>query len=739
MLFPHLISTALLAVGGGHADLHPATANVYFELPDLEKVYAAYQEAPVVVFFKDESIREFAALVAGEDPETFDLGTVWAQAMEKLYQELPPVAEQALNLLPEVRGLSASLSGVELAGLDDLLHNSGGMLTPEMIERLAGIEVRVVLEFRSAEAVDGALELLKQAAARSGGELSTRNIEAVPLGGNVEAQVLTLVPELNLQAWAIRDESRLLLGAGMSGLERFATGGASLGENEEYRASGRYFADVGGTPIYDSYVQLEDISEIMGLLSLIDDVPTEPLIIARTLLNLVIPGDTIQSRSRSNLVGDRFIAETFLRSFGDGATLPDMIGHEPVTPECFRLVPEDAVSVWGTTLDRETFRSVVVSGLAELSGEDPEQLLETMDDRYGTRPDRDILGVLGDEMVFYTMPFAGISMPKVYLAFEVTDPDILAKGLEGLGEFLVEMSEGAVEFQFKPYRKHPFMSFAPGKDLKDLLGGTGEQAVDMTPAFISLVAAIGIVEDRAVVSLSSMYTKREMKRLMRKEGGVHPLASSTDIIPADAISYGTTEWGAILTGIYDAIKGFIPLIQQAVGGELPFSADDLPPSSIFNEYFRSTVSFGRKVEGGTYDYNESSFGPEVPATLAAVAGAGVLTLLRLQQSATPSGATIDEPTDPTEITLDALREIKIATVLYKHDHGEYPIALAELLKPTDTFPGGFLDGGRIPRDAWGNDVLYFLSDEGTSFRIWSSGPDGVNQGGSGDDVDLSKR
>ncbi|MDX1947604.1 MAG: type II secretion system major pseudopilin GspG [Pirellulaceae bacterium] len=41
--------------------------------------------------------------------------------------------------------------------------------------------------------------------------------------------------------------------------------------------------------------------------------------------------------------------------------------------------------------------------------------------------------------------------------------------------------------------------------------------------------------------------------------------------------------------------------------------------------------------------------------------------------------------------------------------------------------------GELPKDAWGNDFHYEVTDEKTStFRIWSDGPD--QQGGSDDDI-----
>ena len=54
----------------------------------------------------------------------------------------------------------------------------------------------------------------------------------------------------------------------------------------------------------------------------------------------------------------------------------------------------------------------------------------------------------------------------------------------------------------------------------------------------------------------------------------------------------------------------------------------------------------------------------------------------------------------------------------------------ELLGALDTFdPAEFLDG-------WGAEFLYGAGTDGASFTLHSAGPDGIDQGGAGDDVPL---
>jgi len=750
MFFSHLLPATLLTLGGTHAGLHPATSNLYVELPDLGAVVEAYQDAPLVNFLHDERIRIFVAKIAGEDPETFNVDLLIADGLNELYREMPPEALQALDVLAGLEWFSLSLSGVELDGLSELVAASQGEMTPELKERISRLQLKVVLDLGSPENAGEALSLLQLGAKETDGELRKVDLLVPPLVAEpLEAWVLSAPDDSGFEVWAIQLGSSVTMGAGIGALDRFIAGGPTLAENESYQKSAVPFVDAGGTTIVDAYFHFEGLSEIGKLLGMTGEMPAPMVEAISFLMQTAAPGGQVEARTRSQLVGNRFITESFRYDHGDGATILDIAGNQPVSPESFRMVPEDAVACWATTLDKKAMRAFLGSCLEGLCVEDPEQCLVQMEEQYGARPDKDLIDALGDEYVFYTMPFAGIGMPKVFCAIELEDPESFARGMDGFGTYLADVTDGAVEFRSKPYRKRPFASFSPGMDLTELAGG-GAAGVftQMTPAFVSLAASIGVLEDRAVISLSSMYTKREMKRLMRGEGGMHPLTSSQNEIPEGATSYGTTDWGTILAGVYDAIAGFIPLIQQAAGGELPFGAEDLPSSVIFKEYFRPTVTYGTKVEGGVYAYNEASFGPEIPAAASAARLTGaIVAAIHLEEAnemkvreapAAPGGPEAGLATTPRQVTIDALRETKISIIVYKSDQDRYPDALTDLLDPTDKFSGGFFQDSKVPEDGWGNQVNYSLSKGGSSFRIWSSGPDGINQNGDGDDVILSK-
>lgn len=54
--------------------------------------------------------------------------------------------------------------------------------------------------------------------------------------------------------------------------------------------------------------------------------------------------------------------------------------------------------------------------------------------------------------------------------------------------------------------------------------------------------------------------------------------------------------------------------------------------------------------------------------------------------------------------------------------------------------GPFYPGGKLPKDAWGNELIYKRTDEdvanttGIFFRVYSPGPNGEDDGGTGDDI-----
>jgi general secretion pathway protein G len=100
-----------------------------------------------------------------------------------------------------------------------------------------------------------------------------------------------------------------------------------------------------------------------------------------------------------------------------------------------------------------------------------------------------------------------------------------------------------------------------------------------------------------------------------------------------------------------------------------------------------------------------------------------------------------------EQTKIQIKQIESALKLFKIDNGFYPETQqgleALVIPPTAGrmpqrySPDGYLEGGRVPLDQWGNEFMYIGPDQthDRSFEVISPGPDGVYPS----DEDISNR
>jgi general secretion pathway protein G len=88
--------------------------------------------------------------------------------------------------------------------------------------------------------------------------------------------------------------------------------------------------------------------------------------------------------------------------------------------------------------------------------------------------------------------------------------------------------------------------------------------------------------------------------------------------------------------------------------------------------------------------------------------------------------------------------IKNALSMYYTDNSRYPTSdqgLKALVTPPSPAPknyqqGGYLEGGIVPKDPWGNDYIYLSPGANNlPYTIESYGPDGMD-GGDGDNADV---
>lgn len=94
-----------------------------------------------------------------------------------------------------------------------------------------------------------------------------------------------------------------------------------------------------------------------------------------------------------------------------------------------------------------------------------------------------------------------------------------------------------------------------------------------------------------------------------------------------------------------------------------------------------------------------------------------------------------------------IKQLESALAFYQMDNGRFPNTdqgLDSLVRqpttapePRNYRPGGYLQGGQVPVDPWGNPFQYESPGQlnQTGFDLWSLGADGA-QGGSGVDADI---
>ncbi len=625
-LAPFALALPALA-GGDHAALHPATANYYFEVPDVPTAIAAYREAPLVRLFQDEEIGALVRKFAGEDAS---LGSLMREVVEEgLGEAYPRVAELAA-LIARVRSASLSVSGLGEGEFDfaSLEQDPEGLL--EQVGLLA------VLEFPDGASARDLIESV-------GGWSDT---PPQPTGAVVrlmgeESEVLEwplTSGEGGPAVWIVPFDRYLAVGLGATTpaqLEQRGRGeGTALIAAESFRVGLDHFDAPEGAVLLESFTNFE----------------TEPFYVeflrenlgkgagaVEWLISDLLPTGRILARTRIRLVEGRFVSEGYAQPLDDPGTLARVFQTKPVSPAALTRVHPESVGVWATTFDASALSQNLVRVVARLTDSTPEEFRARMREAHGLDVDS-IFGALGDDVTFYLMPISGPTLPKVYAAVEITDPAEVERGLTALGELLTEKTGGLVVAESKPYRKVPIVEFRP--DLDKILARFEEREEDapvplkITPTFFVPQLAFAVLPDRVLLALSPIHVKREVRRLVKGQDLPHPAVTAEGLYPPEATYTGYLDWGSIFEGIYGAVTAFLPLMASSL--DMPIDVSDLPDGSLFRRYFRPSISWSVNDGGVRYVYEESSFGPEVQLFLtAALAGSLVL-------------GTRVEPREPTE-------------------------------------------------------------------------------------------
>lgn len=701
-----------------HVALHPVGSDLYAEVPDMGAAIAAYANAPAVKLVSSEGAANIAALAKDVG---FDLQTMAGSLL--------PVADPARpndRWWPwsAARKASFSVSGIERA------PGTGGT-APET----SGWMVCDFTALDAAEQAEKALVAMGGKDPKPAGDVTASGITAKvnEIGSPFES--------IASKAWLARFDTRLVLGVGAAKPEDYAARAAAAGGGlvVAWNANGA-----------DKMLGAPKGVTVLEILSDMDDLPAfaaDSAALSYPALFLA-PFLSAKGRWRIELQGDRFVTNGVYEPRGKAVDVLGAFGATPVPASTIRFLPPESVGTWITDVDAAKAESAIGALLRGPLGETTLAAPAEGEPR--------LADGLKSSMAVSLLPFQSLMSPtpRVLLTLELADA---AKFQAGLDAWLARAKAAYPEIQIerKPYRKVPTITLSSSKDKEEPQGapGGGGGSPFGGASLEPTRATIAVLEDRVIFASAPSVARDEIKRLQDKSDVAPHAATQKVERPADAFEVSTMDWGTFLAKVYDGVRGLAPMLGQNL--EKPIDIEKLPTSAQLFAPFRPSTSWARRVDGRIVVHSESSFGPETPAGIAALGfiasrasrmpppAPANATGKEAENPSAGSGARASDaqggtaPADePRATTLAALREVRTAIAVYRSQFNRVPGTAADLLQKTDAFPDGFLKGGKVPLDGWGHELVYTARAEGASYTLHSTGPDGVDQQGAGDDVRL---
>jgi hypothetical protein len=801
--------------------LHPADSIVMVEFPDVSKMVAAYEKAPMLAMLRDEEVRKHFfgvmedtgvdldeqisnALLEMGMPEAFaqapmagvrrylegiqagsfsisldrkGLDSFGARAaqMKKIDAQLDVIitAIEAYSGAEDssAASLPADLAALGLAaaaitdpwshpydysvaedgsyilrslGSDGKVGGSGDAADiDQAITQKTGEEFidllgfQGVIEFKNQAALDDLRGMLTSLITKS--DVPTLRSGPFQMAG-VQAELQEWsVPDSTMKFWLMRAQNVLVIGAGLATPEGYA---ARMADAAVKSAADKFYANLTkdfGSPtgaiIVQGSLRMADYAEAVRKMVASEGGDAEML----AMLDGMLPNASV----RLQLVGERFVTEMTTKYVKPTGTVAAALGMSPLPRDLLSAVPDDAIGVYASSLDGPLMWSAFCDSMRGEEASNAQEQMAEFEQRYGFNIEHDLFGSLGNGMLMYLLPLKGVtSIPGMALVVDVKDPAALQRGIEGLMAMLNDEAGDSLSVKSRPYRDAPLWTFSFGKE---------DGNPDMNMLMNAFSPSISIVKNRLIVTLNSTHIKKEIKRALGEEAGLHVIATAERGPPADAVTFGYMDWASLIDGAYIGGRGLLGLMGG--GGPLPIDASKLPEPSVFTHFFKPTTLYTRMIPDGTYMRNESSFGPETWGFLA-----GIVLFASVAGSA-DEGPMLDsddeemlefeyeemvelepardqaKPTSSEAVgTRESMRQLATAIAVYQMDTGKFPTQLSKLLSPTANYPSGFLKQGSLPKDGWGRDFVFESLDSGARYRLWSIGADGQDQKGAGDDL-----
>jgi hypothetical protein len=413
---------------------------------------------------------------------------------------------------------------------------------------------------------------------------------------------------------------------------------------------------------------------------------------------------------RMTLDGGRFVTESHSPGTEHVIAAAPWLAPRPFDPGLLAEVHPGCLLVAGASFDRAGLRDALGRMLAaDLSG-------QRLFDR------------LGSSAVLFAQPVRGLGLPKTYVVIDLAEgaePDAVLADLAALAASpAVAGGVGsALEVQLRTYKDVPYATVTLPPELSSL-GDLG-----------TLRPVIAVFDGKLFVTNGTLTLKSEIRRRLGDADDQlgpadYPWTRGEDVFGPGAAAALYVDWGAQVEGLFALGRTFGGMLSGMV--DLPYDLTNLPDPRLFTRHMPPTIHTVRRGNGVAHRH-EAGFAFE---TWIGLAGGFAMVMDELDPATGAPPTTVAlAPRDPREATQDALSDLRTALTVYKIDQGAFPTTLDRLVEPTESFPRGYLDGKTTPEpDAWGHPFRYELTEGGAAYRLWSTGADGVDQDGAGDDV-----
>lgn len=216
---------------------------------------------------------------------------------------------------------------------------------------------------------------------------------------------------------------------------------------------------------------------------------------------------------------------------------------------------------------------------------------------------------------------------------------------------------------------------------------------------------------------------------------------------------------------YNQMGMYLPMMTMALPPDLDlhFDFEQRPPADCISKYLFSSFQADMQISPElSKRVSYGPFGGEVLQCLFPLGAYAGFQMFDYQMRRLDGAAPGNDPIIKSEYSLDELEPIpdevalgdsellqkEVRTELaqlssrcwvYHIEFGKYPNSLDDLLVPLKDWSKGILNADKLPVDVWGNPYYYKnLEAEGKSYRIWSGGPNGTDDGAEGDDIVLER-